>query len=102
MEGGIGYADFLRMVIALIFVLALILLGLYAAKRFGKGWGLQHIPLNKRRMRILEAISLGPKQRLMIVQCDEKEHVLLVGHEHSTVVETNIISKKIEAKDNRV
>ena len=90
MDGGIGYVDFNRMVIALIFVLSLILLGMYLVKRFGKGWGLQHIPMNKRRMQILESISLGPKQRIIIVKRDDKEHVLIVGHDSATVLETDI------------
>ncbi len=95
-----GYAEFLRMVIALLFVLALILSGLYIAKRFGKGWGLQHIPLNKRRLKIVESISLGPKQRLLIIKRDDTEHLVIIGNDNSTIVEKDLQSTSLD--DNEI
>ena len=90
MEHVIGYADFLRMIVALIFVLALILLALYLTRKYGKGWGFQHTPPSKRRLQILESLPVGPKQRLMIIRRDNKEHLLVIGQENATIIEKNL------------
>jgi len=90
MEEVIGYADFLRMIVALIFVLALILLALYVTRKYGKGWGFQHTPPSKRRLQILESLPVGPKQRLMIIRRDNREHLLVIGQENTTVIEKDI------------
>ncbi|WP_420549420.1 flagellar biosynthetic protein FliO [Curvivirga sp.] len=90
MESVIGYADFLRMIVALIFVLSLILLALFLGRKYGKGWGFQHTPLTKRRLQIIESLPIGPKQRMMIVRRDNMEHVLVIGQETAVLIEKNI------------
>ncbi|MTI11242.1 flagellar biosynthetic protein FliO [Curvivirga aplysinae] len=90
MDSVIGYADFLRMIVALIFVLSLILLALFLARKYGKGWGFQHTPLTKRRLQIIESLPVGPKQRMMIVRRDDVEHVLVIGQETAVLVEKDI------------
>lgn len=82
-------ADYLRFVFALIFVIALIGLVGFLARRFGMGY--RNTPKsNTRRLSISEIIPLDSKRRLILVKCDHKEHLLVLGGTTDLVVEQNI------------
>ncbi|MDX1737521.1 MAG: flagellar biosynthetic protein FliO [Alphaproteobacteria bacterium] len=94
MESGIGYADLLRMIIALVFVLSLIFGILVLIKRYGKNWGwnFNNFAGTSRRLEIKESLPVGPKQRIMIIRRDNQEHVLAIDSEKISVLEKNIPS----------
>lgn len=80
--------DFARYFAALLLVLALVGGAGLAVRRFGmpgvmKGQG-------TRRLAIVETLMIGPKQRLYILRCDNVEHLVLMGPDGSTVVESGI------------
>ena len=81
---------YLKFLLALVVVLALIVALAWVARRFhliGAGFvG----PAGKRRLSIVEAAALDAKRRLVLVRRDQVEHLLLLGHNSETVVETGI------------
>ncbi|MEI9933065.1 MAG: flagellar biosynthetic protein FliO [Rhizomicrobium sp.] len=81
---------------ALLLVLALVGAAGLAVRRFGmpgvvKGQGV-------RRLEIVESLMIGPKQRLYIFRRDDVEHLVVMGPDGATVVESNIptASKPVE------
>lgn len=74
-------------------ILAVLLGGLglfgYAVR---KGWilrdmtGLQQLAGTRRRLAIRETIVIDPRRRLVILQADQTEHVVLLGAERETVL----------------
>jgi flagellar protein FliO/FliZ len=83
--------DFSRYFAALLVVLGL-LGGVAVILR--KGWlpaglaGFQTLERRDRRLGVKESLILDPRRRVLIVQCDDREHVLLLGPERETVLET--------------
>ncbi|MEZ5996576.1 MAG: flagellar biosynthetic protein FliO [Hyphomonadaceae bacterium] len=75
--------DWARALFALIATLALILGAAYAARRLGM---LQPGAQGPKRMRVSESLMLDPRRRIIIVRCDDREHVLLLGPAGDVVV----------------
>jgi len=68
-----------RMIFALALTLGLIGLAAVAARRFAPG-ALLRLPSAKvRRMKVVESLLLDPARRLVIVRCDDQEHLMLLG-----------------------
>jgi flagellar protein FliO/FliZ len=63
--------------------LALIVGAAYVARRVGM---VQAGGQGPRRLKISESLMLDPRRRLVIVRCDEREHVLLLGPGGDVVV----------------
>ncbi len=84
---------FFPQIFKLFFALSLVLLlmgGLYyILKRLGMGGGL---PVNatRRRLKIIETLPIDARRRLMIIQRDEKQHLVILGTNSETVVEADI------------
>ena len=61
-------------------------------------WGLKRAGLggpamqkaDKRRLRVVEFLPIDHKRRLVLVRRDDREHLLILGAESETVVETGI------------
>ena len=68
--------DWARAIFALIATLALIVGAAYAARRLGM---LQPESQGPKRLKVSESLMLDPRRRLVIVRCDEREHLLLLG-----------------------
>ncbi|MFW5661277.1 MAG: flagellar biosynthetic protein FliO, partial [Oceanicaulis sp.] len=83
--------DFSRYFAALLVVLGL-LGGVAVILR--KGWlptglsGFQGLERSERRLAVKESLILDPRRRIVIVKSDGVEHVLLLGPERETVLET--------------
>ena len=90
-----GYAKF---VLALIFVLGLI--GLLATLARRLGFGLPQAQPRRgqdRRLALIEVLALDAKRRLVLVRRDNVEHLVILGHEGETVVETGIAASSVPA-----
>jgi flagellar protein FliO/FliZ len=86
-------ADFswLRTIFAFSIVMALIAGFGFVLKYFSaRGLTLSGKAVSARRMKIVESRSLDAKRRLIIVRCDDREHLLLIGGQDDIVVETNL------------
>ncbi len=81
---------YLRFVFALVFVLALIGMLAWAARRFGLAQTTARLPGQPRRLQIVEAIALDSRRRLVLVRRDDTEHLLLTGGPNDVTVESGI------------
>jgi flagellar protein FliO/FliZ len=82
------FDTYLRFILVLIFVLGLV---------FALGWVLKRsgisgtaVPGRGKRLGIVETAFLGPKHRLILVRRDDVEHLVLLGPNTNTVVESGI------------
>lgn len=83
-------SDYLRFVFALAFVISLIGLLAFVAKRYGMGY--RNVPrTTKRRLSISEVMPLDGKRRLVLIKRDDREHLLVLGGQNDLVVEKNIM-----------
>ena len=73
-------SDFLRALFALVLTLGLIGLAAAGLRRFGPGALARFAaPKKERRLAVVESLVLDPARRLVIVACDGKERLLLLG-----------------------
>jgi flagellar protein FliO/FliZ len=79
----------IKFALAFVFVIGLMLLLSFALKRAGLA-GPVMTGGAKRRLRIVEALPLDHRRRLVIVRRDDREHLLVLGPSGETVVEQGI------------
>ena len=85
------YGDYFRFLFALIFVIALIALLALIAMRAGFGYpAALNKTSNTRRLEIIETTSIDGRRRLVLVRRDNVEHLLIIGQNSETVIETRI------------
>ena len=92
--------DLLRAIFALTFVLGLLWLLGYVLRRYGARWGLAPPMTAKaqRRLKILEILPIDGRTRLVLIQRDAVQHLLMIGADGSqTVVEQAIAPHTISA-----
>ncbi len=83
--------EYLRFLLALIFVLALIGLIAALARRVGLGFPVRAIkPSGSRRLSVIEVTPLDGRRRLVLVRRDDVEHLLVLGPTTEMVVERDI------------
>lgn len=85
--------DTLKFFGALLFVTGLILMLAYLLRRFQIGQRLMNAGNPERRLRVTEVTAIDPRHRLVLIQRDEIEHLVLIGQDHSMLVESGIIRK---------
>jgi len=87
------YGDYFRFLFALIFVIALIALLALIARRAGFGYpAALNKASNVKRLEIIETASVDGRRRLVLVRRDNVEHLLIIGQNSETVIETRIKS----------
>lgn len=89
----------LVVVIGLVVVLALIGLFLRLSKMISSpGFRSK----NMARLGVLEAVAVDTKRRLVLVKCDQKEHLILIGGDNDLVVDNDVRnqSKPVETQPN--
>jgi flagellar protein FliO/FliZ len=74
-----GIAEIARMFAALAVTLGLGGLALVAVRRFAPLAVLKVKPPAERRLAVVETLMLDPQRRLVLVRCDEDEHLILLG-----------------------
>ncbi len=85
----ISITQILQLVLALGFVVALMAGLAYIIKRLGLA---QVAPVHKsaKRLKIIESQALDARRRLVLIRCDDKDHLVLLGANGETVVKTDI------------
>ena len=83
--------DFARYLGALMLVLALVGFAALAARRFGVP-GIMSANAT-RRLAVVETLMLDARHKLFILRRDDKEHLVLVGPEGASIVESGIAAK---------
>jgi flagellar protein FliO/FliZ len=87
------FATFLRAIFALVLTLGLVGLSAVALRRFGPDAIARLAGQKKdRRLSVVESLVLDPSRRLVIVACDGKERLVLLG-------EGRLLSELGAAKD---
>ncbi len=87
--------DYIRFVAALAFVLGLMGGLALILKRLNLG-NIAMTPPDKRRLKIIEILPLDPRRKAVLLARDGVEHLVILGGNGETVVETNI--KKSDVK----
>ena len=81
---------YVQMILALIFVLALMGGLALALRRFGLGQAGTPATGQKRRLSIIESLPVSAQHRAVLIKRDSTEHLVIIGPNGETVVETNI------------
>ena len=85
------WENYLRFVLALLFVLGMIGGLATVVRRYG--YGMSRVAMRKgdeRRLNLVEVLALDAKRRAVLIRRDEVEHLVILGPESETVVEINI------------
>ncbi len=89
--------EILNAFLALIFVLALIGLVSIALRKIEQS----KIPIGSKgknkRLSIADSLILDGKRRLLLIKCDDKEHLLLISGDKETIIEHDINTIKIDS-----
>ena len=79
-----------RFILATTTVVGLMGLLAWGLKRFAKnGWNVS-LPGMPRRLKLVESLPLDARRRLAIVQCDDVQHLLLLGMQQDIVIANNL------------
>lgn len=92
----IAYSKFL---LALALVVALILLSAWAMRKFGLIPGYHAPKKGNGRLKLVESLPLDIHRKLVIVKCDNIEHLLVLGQNSETVIESPMSTASTAAKN---
>ena len=87
----IDISQIIKFFAALVFVLALMGGLALAMRKFG---GQPLTAPHKRRLRIVEVLTLDAKRRAVILKRDAREHLVILGANGETVIESGIESQQ--------
>jgi flagellar protein FliO/FliZ len=83
--------SYLKFIAALLFVLALIGGLTWVARRFGLIARVTITGKNTpKRLNIVEVLTVDARRRLILIRRDDTEHLLLLGAENDTLIESGI------------
>jgi flagellar protein FliO/FliZ len=83
------WTQYILVMLVLVGVLGAIGLLAHAIQR---GWilqnltGLKHLTASQRRLSISETMVIDPRRRVVVVKCDDTEHILLLGTEREMLL----------------
>ena len=90
-------AEVIKMFAALVFVLALMGGLALLLKKLGlQGRSLSTGP---RRLKILETLPLDARRRLVLIERDDTQHLVILGASGETLIESNISSPRVAEAD---
>ena len=81
--------DFVRMLFALALVVALMGGLAMILKHFGLT-GERPLKVNSKRLMLVERLQLDARRQLVLIQRDDTQHLVILGHNGETLVETDI------------
>jgi flagellar protein FliO/FliZ len=84
------FDGYIRFILALIFVLALIGLLTAVARRFGFGYRTVTKGAKARRLSIVEVMPVDAKRRLVLLRRDSTDHLILLGNGSDLLLEGGI------------
>ncbi len=84
------FTTYMRFVLALLFVLALIGILVVVARRFGFGYATPSKTGHSRRLSIVEVMPVDTKRRLVLIRRDNREHLILLGQTSEILIEDGI------------
>lgn len=81
-------AQLMKFTAALLFVLSLMGLLALVMRKINNGGTV--MPMSRRRLKLVETLPLDPRRKLAIVRCDDVEHLLILGTNGETVIESRL------------
>ena len=88
------YGSYFKFVFAFLFVLGLIGVLTMLVRKYGFGVASADIRKGQdHRLGLVEVLPIDAKRRAVLIRRDDVEHLVLLGPENETVVETNIPAK---------
>ena len=93
--------NLIKAFLALLFVVGLIGLLAGLARKYRLPEKLSGAGVRSGRLRIVESLYLDSKRRIVLLEHDKVQHLLLLG-EHDTVIETNITAPVPDATSKTV
>lgn len=93
-------ATIIQFVFALGFVIILLLLFAYGAKKLGfiARVTIDQDGPSKKRLNIVEIMPVDAKRRLLLIRRDDKEHLIMLGTERDLLIEQGIARDQSSAK----
>jgi flagellar protein FliO/FliZ len=86
--------EILRFLMALVFVVSL-MGGLWVIlKKLGMNGGFTMQQGKKRRLKIVEILPIDVKHKAVLLRCDDKDHLVILGPNGETVVEQSMPAKE--------
>jgi flagellar protein FliO/FliZ len=79
----VGATDYLRFLAALGFVLGLIGILAWIAARYRLG---SVSAKGTRRLAIVEALPIDPRRKLVLIRCDDREYLMLLGQDGNRLI----------------
>jgi len=95
------FDTYIRFLLALGFVLALIGIGTWLIKRFALERGVPQARRAAKRLQVVETLSIDTRRKLVLVRRDATEHLLLFGPNQELLVENGIGQAAAPALDQR-
>jgi flagellar protein FliO/FliZ len=95
------FDTYIRFLLALGFVLALIGIGTWLIKRFALERGVPQARRAAKRLQVVETLSIDTRRKLVLVRRDATEHLLLFGPNQELLVENGIGQAVAPALDQR-
>lgn len=95
------FDTYIRFLLALGFVLALIGIGTWLIKRFALERGVPKARRAAKRLQVVETLSIDTRRKLVLVRRDATEHLLLFGPNQELLVENGIGQAAAPALDQR-
>lgn len=87
-----NWLSLLTSVLALVFVLGLIGVVSYLLRKYGHFNNLA-VKKGGKRLRVEESLIIDARRRLIIIRRDDVEHLVMIGPESETVIESGIKAK---------
>lgn len=88
--------EILRFIASLAFIIGLIGLCAYVAKRLGLATGGITSTSGQKRLAIVEVKVVDAKHRLVLIRRDDREHLVLLGGERDLLIEAGIEAPAVE------
>ena len=90
--------DYFKFFAALIFVLAMMGGLAFALKKLGLAGVGGGLMTGKRRLKTIEMINIDAKNKAAIIECDDKQHLVLLNAGNASIIESNIKPPKVDEK----
>ena len=96
-----NFGEYFQFLLALLFVIGLIGLLALGARRLGFGFPISALKnKEERRLSLIEVLPIDGRRKLVLVKCDSKEHLIILGLNSETIVSSNTPSNSMELKKN--
>ncbi len=80
--------QYIRFLMALFFVVALIMVVAWVMRRVGMAGGTMRGRARQRRLSVVEALPIDAKRRLILVRRDDREHLILLSANGDLLVDS--------------